>query len=103
MPTRPPRICPRCRALISARRCPSCSPAWSTSTRGGSTRRWRLLRQYVFAEQQGICAVLGCTQLCVELDHIVGTARGGGDERSNVQGLCVEHHAEKTQREAQGG
>jgi 5-methylcytosine-specific restriction protein A len=102
MPQRAPRICARCRALFTTARC-SCVEPWATSTRRGSTRRWRLLRQYVFAEQSGLCAVDGCVELCVELDHIVGVARGGGDERSNVQGLCVEHHAEKTQRESHSG
>jgi 5-methylcytosine-specific restriction endonuclease McrA len=101
-PSRPGRICPRCHAVITARSCPSCYPAWSTSSRRGSTRAWRTLRVYVFAEQSGICAVEGCTELADELDHIVSTARGGGDERSNVWGLCETHHAEKTAHESRG-
>lgn len=103
MPTKPPRLCAHCQRLITTPRCLHCSPAWGTSKRGGSTRRWRLLRVSVFAEQEHICAIDGCTELCVELDHIISVARGGGDERDNVQGLCTLHHAQKTQQESFDG
>lgn len=100
MPTRPPRLCSTCRQLVTEQRCPTCSPAWATSTRRGSTRAWRRLRLAVFDDQGWLCAVDGCVELCAELDHIVSTKRGGTDERSNVQGLCADHHREKTEREA---
>jgi 5-methylcytosine-specific restriction protein A len=54
----------------------------------------------VFAEQGGICAVEGCVELCSELDHVLNLARGGSDDRDNLQGLCAAHHREKTLRES---
>lgn len=35
-----------------------------------------------------------------ELDHRVPLWQGGEDNESNLQGLCYEHHALKTAREA---
>lgn len=58
------------------------------------------MRLWVFAEQGGMCAVVGCDQLASELDHITGKARGGTDQCSNLQGLCADHHREKTQAES---
>jgi 5-methylcytosine-specific restriction endonuclease McrA len=102
MPRRAMRQCAKCRRLHDEQRCPHCYQPWSTSTRGnGSTRAWRRLRLAVFAEQSYICAVDGCSLLCTELDHVINLASGGTDERSNLQGLCTDHHREKTEREAQ--
>lgn len=98
MPTRPPRLCPTCKALVTAPRCPTCHPAWATSTRPGSTRAWRRLRLAVFAEQGGMCATPGCPNLAQELDHVHGWQQG--DHRDNVQGLCTPCHRDKTQQEA---
>ena len=35
----------------------------------------------------------------VELDHVIPLWKGGADHESNEQGLCREHHAQKTARE----
>lgn len=35
-----------------------------------------------------------------ELDHIVNVARGGTDDESNLQSLCVPCHKKKTQQES---
>lgn len=98
MPARAPRLCPRCKAIITAPRCPACAPAWGTSKRPGGSRAWRRLRVQVFTEQGGICAWPGCTRYCEELDHVHGWEQG--DHRDNLQGLCIPHHREKTQQEA---
>ena len=103
MPLRPPTQCPTCRQPHSGQRCPRCDrKPWADSQRSGSTRAWRRLRLAVFDQQDGLCAVDGCLRLAAELDHIVSTRRGGDDSRDNVQGLCVDHHREKTQRESMG-
>lgn len=34
-----------------------------------------------------------------EIDHIIPRSRGGGDARSNLQGLCKPCHSAKTKRE----
>lgn len=107
-PTKPPRLCPRCRTPITGD-CPRCRPAWAGTTRRGSTRASRKLRLQVLADQP-VCAHPGCTRLATQDDHIVGWAeaqrRGWTetewDHRDNHQGLCAEHHSEKTQAEAQG-
>lgn len=98
MPRRAARLCPTCKAIITAPRCPTCAAPWATSKRPGGSRAWRRLRAQVFLEQGGMCAVPGCTKLCEQLDHINGWEQG--DHRDNVQGLCEPHHREKTQREA---
>lgn len=100
MPTAAPKLCASCRQTFVEQRCPRCSTSWQTSKRSGSTTAWRRLRLSVFADQSFVCAVDGCTRLTEELDHIVPVARGGTDVRENVQGLCREHHREKTQRES---
>lgn len=47
-----------------------------------------------------MCAVPGCPQLATELDHVVPVSQGGTDDRANVQGLCTDHHRDKTQGES---
>ncbi|MBF6822601.1 HNH endonuclease, partial [Acinetobacter baumannii] len=39
----------------------------------------------------------------LELDHIVNVARGGTDDESNLQSLCVPCHKKKTQQESRQG
>ena len=60
------------------------------SSRG---RRWGRLRQQVLTEEP-TCRECGETE-DLEVDHIVPTSRGGGDERENLQTLCWQHNAEK--------
>jgi 5-methylcytosine-specific restriction endonuclease McrA len=57
-------------------------------------------RAKVAYEQRYACAV--CAELLPpdwQLDHIVPLSRGGGNERANVQALCVACHADKTARD----
>lgn len=36
-----------------------------------------------------------------EFDHIIPLSDGGEDVETNIQGLCFEHHREKSEREEQ--
>ena len=49
------------------------------------------------------CRKLGLVEAWTILDHIVPIEEGGGDEWSNLQGLCELHSDAKTAREAQRG
>ena len=59
----------------------------------GRGRRWTRLRKRVLNEEPR-CRECGETE-DLEVDHIVPTSRGGGDERENLQVLCRKHNAEK--------
>ncbi|MDV6304862.1 HNH endonuclease signature motif containing protein [Rhodococcus cerastii] len=99
MPSAPPRICPRCKQTTTARKCPTCWPAWSGSAwKNGSTRRWRKLRAEQL-EQHPICQRPGCQRLAAEVDHIDNLAGGGEMYTGPLQSLCPPHHAEKTATE----
>jgi len=48
------------------------------------------------------CLEMGVTRIAVELDHIVPLHLGGRESNDpfvNRQGLCAEHHLEKSQQE----
>lgn len=47
-----------------------------------------------------MCRAEGRTGVAVEVDHIVPLADGGADHEDNLQGLCAQHHREKTAAEA---
>ena len=59
----------------------------------GKGPRWDRLRKRVLTEEPR-CRECGTTE-DLEVDHIVPTSRGGGDERENLQTLCRQHNAEK--------
>lgn len=103
MPSRPPRVCNRCRNTYTGTRCP-CRPAWEGSSwTNGGDRRWRKIRNDHIADNP-ICQRPGCTRLATQVDHITNVAAGGAKyDRSNVQSLCDPHHAEKTASEAAAG
>lgn len=46
------------------------------------------------------CAELGIVRAVTQWDHIVPLELGGVDDETNLQGLCDEHHEEKTAAEA---
>lgn len=64
--------------------------------RAGQQQRLRRLRQHPLCAE---CQKLGIARATDQIDHIVPLAQGGADDDDNVQGLCFEHHAEKTARE----
>jgi len=42
------------------------------------------------------CLKQGITKRAEEVDHIIPLFKGGTDELSNLQGLCPDHHKDKT-------
>ena len=60
-------------------------------------RNWR--RQKHYRQVNLTCANCGCVGP-LETDHVVPLHRGGKDEWSNLQSLCVPCHAAKTAKEA---
>ncbi|WP_084211107.1 HNH endonuclease signature motif containing protein [Pseudonocardia acaciae] len=104
MPTRPPRVCPRCRRPVSGR-CPTCQPSpsgWaarpSKAWINGSTRRWRRLRAAKLADQP-LCEQ--CGALAHEVDHITSLGEGGDRyDWTNLQSLCTPCHQAKTLAES---
>lgn len=78
--------------------------------RGGSAARgygsaWQKLRRAVLADEPlcRACAAAGRTVAAADVDHIMARARGGTDERANLQPLCHACHSAKTRREDGGG
>ena len=67
--------------------------------------RWRKIRAEVLAEEP-ICRVckergkITKRSISTICDHIVPLFEGGLEIRSNYQGICKEHHDEKTARES---
>ena len=46
------------------------------------------------------CLETGEDRAAVEIDHIIPLWKGGPDDETNIQGLCVDHHKEKSAAEA---
>lgn len=65
-------------------------------------RRLQQLREALFREQPLclLCKAAGRVVLATQRDHIVPLAEGGTDDPSNIQGLCADHHREKSLAEA---
>jgi 5-methylcytosine-specific restriction protein A len=84
---------------------------WST-TKGSSTSRgygaaWQKLRSQVLRAEPLCrqCNREGRVVAATDVDHIVPKAKGGSDDRSNLQPLCEACHKAKTvaDRMAAGG
>jgi 5-methylcytosine-specific restriction protein A len=72
----------------------------SASSRGYGAR-WRKLRA-AFLRSHPLCAECtrrGRINAATTVDHVKPKHLGGGDEWSNLQALCDEHHKRKTGRE----
>lgn len=70
--------------------------------RGG--RPWRRLRESILLRDKYLCQPClraGRYTEAQEVDHIVGVAKGGDDDPSNLQGICEQCHRVKTA--AEGG
>ena len=68
---------------------------------GKRTKRWQATRrEYLkgLPEEERRCAISGCTNQDLEVDHILGRGRRPDlvNEISNLQLLCSFHHHEKT-------
>ena len=86
------------------------TPRWEGSTRGGSTRADRKIREQVLARDPTckcagclMCSQTGCRKPSTQDDHILNRARQGSESLTNRQGLCEPCHKAKVQREAQAG
>ena len=67
-----------------------------------NSKRWKAIRAQVLAEQPlcPICQRQGRVVPAVDVDHKDNDSHN--QERSNLWGLCREHHAEKSFSEANG-
>lgn len=108
MPKQPPKVCSKCRSIHPHKKaCPKQEGArgkiFNDSTRvtGG---RWRTLKRIVRQDQGGVCAFPGCDMLVEEVDHIIPRSVRPDlmYDRDNLQGLCKEHHSQKTKMENGG-
>jgi 5-methylcytosine-specific restriction protein A len=95
-----PRPClePGCGRLTrSGSRCREHASGWQRRPSAGTYGwAWTKLRAQVLREEP-YCRQCGAPS--TEVDHIVGKARGGTDNRSNLQGICHRCHARKTRRD----
>jgi 5-methylcytosine-specific restriction protein A len=67
-------------------------------TRG---RRWLAMRAQVLQDEPRCvrCLAIGRLTAATQVDHILPLHQGGGDERSNLQPLCHDCHADKSAAE----
>lgn len=80
----------------------------NVSLKWGFLQGQAMRRSLSAAEKKRIAASAGwkcgiCTKLlpaCFQVDHIVPLADGGTDTEDNLQSLCPDCHADKTQKEA---
>lgn len=84
---------------------------WSDPRRGSRHQRgygaaWERERKVVLARDGGLCQPClrrgHTTPNCSTVDHIVNRARGGSDDRLNLQTICGPCHNRKTQAESRG-
>ena len=52
----------------------------------------RTRQQKAILRDGGFCQVPGCSRAAAHAHHVVYRARGGGDEASNMVGVCAAHH-----------
>src|SRR5574338_20728 len=106
MSRKPPRPAPRRCAKAG---CPERQPC---PRPGHNTKQWGNTEYYtpipkrdkdeVIRQSGGICRKCG-RRAPGQVDHIVNVARGGKNEMSNYQYLCIPCHDEKTRREIKYG
>lgn len=59
-------------------------------TADGSTRQWRKMREVVLASKGKRCHVCGSTKN-LQVNHIRPRRSGGGDNKGNLNVVCVKH------------
>lgn len=57
-------------------------------------------RQAVLTCQGHICKRANCEAPAVDVDHIIPLWAGGSNRDDNLEGLCADHHGQKTRAEA---
>lgn len=75
----------------------------TAAQRGYNSREWYALRKQVLVRDAWQCC--SCGRICVDkreaqVDHIIPKSRGGLDELSNLQTLCIKCHGRKTVAES---
>jgi 5-methylcytosine-specific restriction protein A len=105
MPRRPPSPCthPGCPALVDGGgRCPDHRDQRASAARRGygfAHQRWRA----AILARDPFCVVPGCGKPSTDADHITPIRQGGNPfDLANGQGLCREHHSQKTARDDGG-
>jgi 5-methylcytosine-specific restriction endonuclease McrA len=66
------------------------SRAW----KGGSTSRWRKIREAVL-KRDGCCQMCGQSEGQMHIDHVIPKRLGGGDEIWNLRQLCAKCNLSK--------
>lgn len=69
----------------------------------GYGSEWERIRKLVLSRDKGLCQPClaeGKYRTARQVDHIVPKAKGGTDDDSNLQSICVDCHQRKTQQEA---
>jgi len=60
---------------------------------------WVELRKRVLREEP-VCAEPGCSARSTSVDHVISLSDGGAPlERSNVRGMCYEHHKRRSSQQ----
>jgi 5-methylcytosine-specific restriction enzyme A len=108
MPTRPPTVCatPGCdQTTTRGPRCPTHTRAtratWVNPTHKKiyNSARWQELRRQLLRDHPW-CNTPGCPHPATDADHIQPLATGGQPyDPANLQGLCKQHHSQKTAQE----
>lgn len=108
----PPRRCPTCRRLVTARRCPRCvrqrdASRPNANARGYCSERWRRLRAAVLALHPwcSVCLAAGKSVPATDVDHVV--PHHGPDHHlfwdfSNLDAKCHACHSRKTATQDSG-
>lgn len=61
---------------------------------------WEATRTRILERDGYRCQIVGCPRPARDVDHVVPTFEGGGDEDENLRSLCPPHHRQKSGREA---
>jgi 5-methylcytosine-specific restriction endonuclease McrA len=67
---------------------------WSGG-RSYGLRSWRRLAASIIARDRA-CQIPGCDRPAEVADHIVPKANGGSDHPSNLRGICLQHHQQRS-------
>jgi len=81
--------------------------AWNhngkSSNERGYGHKWRKLKVRVLQEDGHLCQPCirdGIFTKAVDVDHIINKAKGGTDQRRNLESICKSCHDIKTKRES---
>ena len=75
--------------------------AWKSSSITMPLHEWMKVRKNVLMRDSFKCVM--CGRKAEQVDHIQPKAEGGSDLLSNLQSLCINHHKQKTLKEAAAG